>query len=225
MQCPVRRVYWLIHLTVEKFEQEPWFVHTEENTEVCRTGKQTLRKNRDACTPSVPYIDTKTGTFSGMKPLQLQYRQHNQSRVIMVSFRYGIEIEAVPGKVWEVLTGFSRYQHWNPFIRKVSGKPVTGAPIEIQVSLSGLLPLGLSAHMDTVVPEERIGWRGELPFGLLVAHHWFELQQTEGKKTLLLHAEDFSGPLATPLLALLSGAFRNGYEAMNLALKQEAEKL
>lgn len=41
-----------------------------------------------------------------------------------------ITIKATPEKVWAVLTDFSAYPSWNPFVKSIKGTPVVGRPID-----------------------------------------------------------------------------------------------
>ena len=42
-----------------------------------------------------------------------------------------IEIAASAEQVWQVLTDLATYPDWKPFIRSVSGQPVTGERLRI----------------------------------------------------------------------------------------------
>ena len=44
-----------------------------------------------------------------------------------------IEINAPPSRVWQVLTDFEKYSVWNPFIKKISGKPTRGEKLEVHM--------------------------------------------------------------------------------------------
>lgn len=75
-------------------------------------------------------------------------------------------------------------------------------------------------------PGRELRWRGSLPIpGLFQGEHVFELQPLGEDRTRFVHRERFSG-LLVPLLwkKLLNVDTRAGFEAMNRALKQEAER-
>jgi uncharacterized protein YndB with AHSA1/START domain len=48
-----------------------------------------------------------------------------------------IEIDAPTNTVWTVLTDFSRYSEWNPFIRLIHGKAQQGEQLEILIHPPG----------------------------------------------------------------------------------------
>lgn len=52
----------------------------------------------------------------------------------MRELRREIEIDALPERVWAVVTDFAAYPEWNPFIRRISGElqPQGGARMKLQ---------------------------------------------------------------------------------------------
>lgn len=139
------------------------------------------------------------------------------------SFRTEITIEAPPEKVWLVLTGFSGYAAWNPFITRIDGKAEPGGRLHIRVRLAGLPPISFQAEISHCRAGERLGWYAVIVPKLFEAEHWFELSADNSGRTRFVHAETFHGLLSAPALFLLTGAFRHAYETMNRSLKCIAE--
>ncbi len=50
--------------------------------------------------------------------------------------RTEIHIHATPSKVWQVLTDFSSYPEWNPFVKSLTGTVAIGQ--KIKVTLPGM---------------------------------------------------------------------------------------
>jgi hypothetical protein len=55
--------------------------------------------------------------------------------------RAEIEVEASPERVWEILTDFAAYRHWNPFIVEGAGQAVPGGRLELRMRLPGRRPM------------------------------------------------------------------------------------
>jgi hypothetical protein len=135
-----------------------------------------------------------------------------------------IEIEAPADKVWAILTDFSSYPQWNPFIRSVVGTPRAGECLQITVQPSG----GSAMRFTPVVLVSETGhelrWRGRvLVPGLFDGEHSFVIEPLQGGRVCFKHGERFRGLLVGFLRKSLDRDTRRGFEEMNLALKARAE--
>jgi hypothetical protein len=142
----------------------------------------------------------------------------------MKTVRTEIVIDAPPEQVWAALTGFGGYRAWNPCLRRIDGEAGPNQILHITIRFGWLPQIRFMARIDRISRNELLGWRGVLFFGLLEGQHWFELHPLDVGRTRLVHCETFSGVLASPLLALLSGVIRQSYEGMNLALNAIVEQ-
>jgi hypothetical protein len=59
--------------------------------------------------------------------------------------------------------------------------------------------------------------------GIFDGEHYFILEQDEDGNTLFRHGENFSGMLAAVVYMMIEADTRNGFEAMNVALKERVE--
>ena len=48
-----------------------------------------------------------------------------------------IEIHAPADRVWNILTNFSQFQQWNPFIRQAEGEVKEGARLRVRIEPPG----------------------------------------------------------------------------------------
>jgi hypothetical protein len=135
-----------------------------------------------------------------------------------------IVIDASVDKVWRVLSDFSVYPAWNPYIRRMSGSLATGAAL----SVTRLQPdRGESTRRPTVTlyrpgREFRLLDRPMLP-GLLDVEHGLKLEPLGPEQVRFIHWQTTSGLLA-PILGGSSGEkLRGQLEAMNVALKGMVE--
>ena len=134
-----------------------------------------------------------------------------------------IDIDAPPAKVWAILTDFPHMPLWNPFITSIAGKPMAGERISVTIRPPGKSSMGLCPTLLAVVPERELRWLGRLFIsGIFDGEHYFLLDPLDEDRTRLTHGESFSGLLVGYLSATLD-ATENGFNAMNAALKHQAE--
>jgi hypothetical protein len=136
-------------------------------------------------------------------------------------------IEAPPAQVWRVLTDFASYADWNPFFREAAGELREGAAVRVRVDLPGQGHRVFLPRIVEVTPERELTWIGRLVLpGLFDGEHSFFVEPVEGgRRTLLVQHENFSGLLLPLFTPEMEAATRRGFEAMNAALKCEAERL
>lgn len=138
-----------------------------------------------------------------------------------------IEIAATPDRVWGVLTDFSAYPNWNPFIRRISGQQTSGARLHVTVQPQGGKAMSFRPTLLVFAPPQELRWKGRLLVpGVFDGEHYFQLSETSAGRVRFAQGEVFSG-LLVPLLArgsMLAGTAR-GFAEMNQALKARAEAL
>ena len=134
-----------------------------------------------------------------------------------------VDIDAAPAAVWDVLTDFSAYERWNPFMDRVQGRAEVGSTLVVHLSPSGGRGMTFRPTVLVAEPGRELRWAGRLGLrGLFDGEHSFVLTRRPDGTTRLTHGESFSGIL----VALLKGTVRNshaGFEAFNAALKQRVE--
>lgn len=134
-----------------------------------------------------------------------------------------VEIEASPEQVWEVLVDLDEYEAWNPFIVEGAGKIDEGENLRLRMSPSGGKTMSFSPVVTVADPSVRFEWLGHVAVpGLFDGRHRFELSANRGTTTLV-HSEEFTGVLAPILMKVLDEKTRNGFEAMNTAMKERVE--
>lgn len=136
-----------------------------------------------------------------------------------------IRINATPEKVWAVLTDFNAFAKWNPFIKSLTGDVKTGNTIKVRLEPPGAKGMTFKPKVLAFEKNSRFHWQGHLFFpGLFDGRHRFELTANGDGTTTFIHAEDFKGILVPLLRKMLDINTRNGFLAMNTALKERAEK-
>jgi hypothetical protein len=137
----------------------------------------------------------------------------------MKKIETAIQINASPEAVWNVLVDFSRMD-WNPLFASIEGALVVNKGLQVIYRKPRLL---IRPRITACDPGRVLEWLGSpgLPF-LFESRHRFELTEEDGG-TRFRHAETFTGILV-PLLGGFLAKTPQGFEAMNQALKVEAEK-
>lgn len=142
----------------------------------------------------------------------------------MRELRTDIRISAPAETVWRILTDFSRYPEWNPFIKSVGGTAEEGAQLQIRLEPPGGRGMSFKPTVLRVVPRRELRWRGRLLFpGLFDGEHIFLLEEGEGGSVRFVQSEVFRGVLVPVLWPFTGDSTRAGFEAMNEAIKRRAE--
>jgi hypothetical protein len=143
----------------------------------------------------------------------------------MTNFETRIVINASKSKVWNVLMDHAAYGNWNPFITELKGNANEGESIRIVLEADGQKPMTIKPTVLVNNSEKEFRWLGHLFVkGLFDGEHYFQLKEVEPNITELIHGEIFTGLLVKPILKMVGESTLKGFNAMNTALKLEAEK-
>ncbi len=125
--------------------------------------------------------------------------------------------------VWQVLTDFSRYADWNPFIVSSEGQAVVGTRLVNRMQ-QGDKTFTFKPTLTRVEEAGYLEWLGHLIIpGLFNGRHYFRLEEIKLRVTKLTQGEHFSGILKGIILKSVAERTRAGFIAMNRTLKQRAE--
>ncbi len=135
-----------------------------------------------------------------------------------------VVIQAPAERVWEVLTDFAKFPEWNPFIKKMSGEPRTGARLEVRIEPPGGRAMTFRPKMVNVETNREMCWLGKLWIpGLFNGEHCFTIEAFDEKGVRFVQHERFTGLLVPFMAKSLDRDTKSGFEAMNRALKERAE--
>ena len=139
------------------------------------------------------------------------------------SIRTEIIIDAPKNAVWDILTDFSRYAEWNPFIIKAEGNLEKGRYIR-NTMLNDGKQFVFKPRILSVIAHQYFDWLGSLFIkGLFDGHHYFEIEEISPNQTRLIQGEHFSGILSGIILRKIAESTRKNFISMNVAVKQRAE--
>ena len=137
-----------------------------------------------------------------------------------------ININASPKVVWEHLVNFEQYPKWNPFIKKISGPLSVGSQLAVTIQPPGKDAMDFEPTLLTVKTDEELRWLGRVLIPKLFdGEHYFIIKEMPEGHTKLIQGENFSGILAFLLFSSMEQDTRNGFEAMNEAIKNKAESI
>lgn len=139
----------------------------------------------------------------------------------MKEVRTEIEINADARKVWDIISDFSRYSEWNPFITHAQGMPKEGSKITIDVRTPAGAHRTYNPRVTKAEPEKELRWVGKVP-GIVSGEHTLTIEQLDGNRVRLANNEIFGGLLSS----FFGGSIEDikaGFEQMNQALKKRAE--
>ncbi len=143
----------------------------------------------------------------------------------MKEVRSEIEINSYPESVWKILTDFSTYDQWNPFINQIIGLPTEGSKIDILIETPSGKNRKYSPRITKVEEGRELRWFGKssLP-GFLNAEHIFTIEELQPESLRFIQREVFDGLLTRLFGKGLDTDVMQGFQDMNDALKKRAER-
>ena len=142
----------------------------------------------------------------------------------MKELRTEFEIQATQDEVWQVLTSLDNYPEWNPFIHYAVGKATVGEKVDITVK-SGTKEMTLHCTVVKVEPNKELCWKYHVALPILFSgEHSFIIEQVEGNKVRFVDREIFNGLLVSSQAKDIDTNSKQGFEAMDKALKARAEQ-
>lgn len=135
-----------------------------------------------------------------------------------------IEINAPVEKVWEVLTNFTDYPKWNPFIKSLKGRFEVGEVLFVTLQVPDSKPMNFSPRCFHIEKNKRFSWKGKFLIpGLFDGTHSFKMEALDSNRTNFIQEEKFSGILVPFFWNQIQHKTRTGFEMMNVKLKEEVE--
>ncbi len=142
----------------------------------------------------------------------------------MPTIKTTVDIGASAEMVWRVLTHFSSYPTWNPFIREIQGQPEPGARLNVRMRLSKKRSYRFRARVTKVIPAAELHWRVKrlLP-GVFDGEHAFIIIPRGVVGVKFIQREHFTGLLVPLILPFTAKKTKAAFERMNRALKKVVE--
>ncbi len=136
-----------------------------------------------------------------------------------------IIIKASQKKIWKILTDFSKFPKWNPFIKEISGNLAIGEGLKVTISPPNGASMKFRPKIIELMEEKSLIWKGKflLP-GLFDGEHRFILEKNGENSTKFIQEEIFTGILTYMMPQSIWENTKAGFTEMNLALKKTCEK-
>jgi hypothetical protein len=142
-----------------------------------------------------------------------------------MEIRTEILINAIPHKLWEILTDFDKYPSWNPFIKYIKGTVKTGSQIEARIEPPGAKGMVFKPKVLAFEANKELRWLGHLLFpGLFDGEHSFKIVDNKNGTSTFIQSENFKGILVPLFKKQLNTNTKRGFELMNEKLKELAER-
>ena len=142
---------------------------------------------------------------------------------LMRTIEASIAIDAPLEAVWRTLSAGSAYSDWTPFITEVTGDLEVGQRPTLRIAPPGKKSMTFRPRITAASPTDGLRWTGRLVLpGLCDGTHEFVLRAETSTRTRLTQRESFRGVLV-PLLGSMLEPTRNGFVAMNDALRRRVE--
>jgi hypothetical protein len=101
-----------------------------------------------------------------------------------------VEISAPPERVWRVLTDFSAYSQWNPFIRRACREVRQGERLEVCVQPPDGRAMTFRPTVLIAEPSRELRWLGHLWLpGLFDGEHAFLIEPLGDERVRLVQRE------------------------------------
>jgi hypothetical protein len=138
--------------------------------------------------------------------------------------RTQIEIWSTPDRVWQVLTNLDKYPEWNPFIYRAIGTARPGEKVDITVRTDSA-DMVLHCKVIKVEPGRELRWKYHvgMPF-LFGGEHSFIIEPLTANKIRFVDREVFNGLFVSIQSRNIDTKTKQGFEAMDRALKMRAEQ-
>jgi hypothetical protein len=134
-----------------------------------------------------------------------------------------VGIMAPAARVWDILIATDKWPEWNPFAR-LSGRVAPGERVDLTITPPGKGAMRFRPTIVKLEPGRELRWLGSLGLrGLFDGEHGLRVVPEDVGRCRFEHFETFTGVLVAPLLWMAGDATRQGFEAMNRALKARAE--
>jgi len=146
-------------------------------------------------------------------------------RKTMKELRTEIEIQASADLVWGLLTDFAGFPRWNPFIRWVKGDLRVSEHLEVMLQPSGTTGMIFRPTIISIETGRELRWLGHLLVpGLFDGEHVFTIEPLGVNRVRFIQHERFTGLLVPVFSRQLDTDTQRGFEEMNRALKELAER-
>lgn len=136
-----------------------------------------------------------------------------------------IGVQAPAEIVWEVVSEFESWTHWNPLYRRAEGQMKIGTVLVLEQHLPGEAPRVIQPIVQDWVPYEQLHWRSTRVGGLVTAIRYLEIENMGPANSTFSNGELFMGMLVRWVSREERRKLKAAFEAMGEAVRDRAEAL
>ena len=134
-----------------------------------------------------------------------------------------IGIQAPAEVIWEIVRDLESWREWNPTYPQASGQVRIGELVTVTLALPGQPPQELKPRILDWVPNEQLHWELKMMGGMIKTLRYIEIQSLGEASSIVDNGEIFGGLMGPSMGRRVGRAVRQGFKAMNEALKARAE--
>lgn len=136
-----------------------------------------------------------------------------------------IGVQAPAEIVWEVVSEFETWHHWNPLYRKAEGQMKIGTALVLEQHLPGEPPRVIQPVVQDWVPYEQLHWRSTRMGGFVTAIRYLEIENMGPANSTFSNGELFMGMLLRFVGREERRKLKAAFAAMGEAVRDRAESL
>ncbi|AZS19939.1 MULTISPECIES: SRPBCC domain-containing protein [unclassified Caulobacter] len=136
-----------------------------------------------------------------------------------------IGVQAPAEIVWEVVSDFEGWAHWNPLYRKAEGVMKVGSVLVLEQHLPGQAPTVIQPVVQDWVPYEQLHWRSSRLGGFVTAIRYLEIENMGPANATFSNGELFMGLLLRFVSRDERRRLKAAFTAMGEAVRDRAEAI
>ncbi|WP_228003001.1 SRPBCC domain-containing protein [Nocardia australiensis] len=137
-----------------------------------------------------------------------------------------VDIDAPVDLVWQVITDFSHYGEWNPFVTECRSTLVPGKPIDMLVQVSGSTPRRQREWIRSHTPGHELSYAMKpVPLGALHSLRSHTVTALDGDRTRYESHFELAGWFQPVVSTILGKNLQRGFTGMTAGIRTRAESL
>ncbi|MBL8770013.1 MAG: SRPBCC domain-containing protein [Phenylobacterium sp.] len=135
-----------------------------------------------------------------------------------------IGIQAPAEVIWDIVYDIDRWHEWNPTYTRAAGAVRIGEILTLTLELPGQAAQEIRPKVLEWVPGEQLHWQLSMMGGMIRTLRYLEISPLHETGCIVDNGEIFGGLMGPSLGKRVGRSVRQGFQAMNQALKARAEQ-
>ncbi len=134
-----------------------------------------------------------------------------------------IGINAPDDVIWDILSDIPGWEAWSPIYPKAQGAIRIGDRWTLDLALPGQAVRTINPVILDWAPYDHIHWRTQEMRGWVTTVRFLELEKMGEENVIFSNGEIYDGWLGGYYVGRMRNPILQGFEALNMALKEKAE--